>query len=165
MGKRVDPAKGKSEIEGRFTALAGVGRPQIELTVVRPTGGDEWRVGGLVCLLKIKRSPRFPAIPPSRGSSWPLAMAARLAINKAEGSASAQRQESAPRLSRPAELCSKPRLESDAQYYAYISFRLNLDLAAFIEVKILGQRPHLVRCSAYNFSKLDKSILQSDYLS
>ena len=92
MGKKVDPAKGKSEIEGRFTALAGVGRPPLELTVVRPTGGVERRVGGLVCLLKIKRSPRFPAIPPSRGSSWPLAMAARLAINKAEGSASAQRE-------------------------------------------------------------------------
>ena len=155
MGKKVDPAKGKSEIEGRFTALAGVGRPPLELTVVRPTGGVERRVGGLVCLLKIKRSPRFPAIPPSRGSSWPLAMAARLAINKAEGSASAQRRELTPRLSRSAALCSKPRLESDAQYYAYISFPLNLDLAASMEVKIFGQRPHLVRCSPYNFSKLD----------
>ena len=92
MGKKVDPAKGKSEIEGRFTALAGVGRSPLALTVVRPTAGVERRVGGLVCLLKIKRSPRFPAIPPSRGSSWPLAMAARLAINKAEGSASAQRE-------------------------------------------------------------------------
>ena len=71
MGKKVDPAKGKSEIEGRFTALAGVGRPPLELTVVRPTGGVERRVGGLVCLLKIKRSPRFPAIPPRRGCGRP----------------------------------------------------------------------------------------------
>ena len=85
MEEKVDPVKGKSEIGGRFEAPAGAGRLQLKLTVVRSTGGAKSRVRGLFWLLNGAGSPRFPAIPPSRGSSWPLAMAAHLAINKAEG--------------------------------------------------------------------------------
>ena len=44
MEEKVDPVKGKSEIEGRFGALASASRLQLALTVVRPTGGAGARV-------------------------------------------------------------------------------------------------------------------------
>ena len=44
MEEKVDPVKEKSEIGGRFGALASASRLQLALTVVRPTGGAGARV-------------------------------------------------------------------------------------------------------------------------